>query len=152
VYLETQSSQEQFQECPVCATRLPLEAGYCGKCGMELSIRENSPREFEPELKIRKEDNQENYSALMTLGSIYRVLGWLTLVIGILGGIAVGIWFVNGGNTLLGFLAFISFSLTASIVALPLLATNDLIRLVMDLAVDIRVGRDYLKDLAGHKN
>lgn len=93
-------------------------------------------------------DSNSRYSALRTVGTIYGALGWITLA----GSVVIGIILASEASgpysSGSGFVAFLAPTLLGAVTALPMLAAQDIVTLVIDLVSNARSIRAQLADLA----
>lgn len=87
---------------------------------------------------IPTKDSKSRYSALRTVGTMYRVLGWITLVGGILLGIVLAGAASSRYSSGSGILVFLGMSVLGATVALPMFAARDIVTLAIDLVSNAR--------------
>jgi uncharacterized membrane protein len=93
----------------------------------------------QPVLNTEVKEIGSHYTALRTVGIIYGILGWLTLAVGVLSGLLLGFLSASRGDeTFLTVVMFIGPSLLGTILALPMLAAQDIIRLAVALEMNSR--------------
>jgi hypothetical protein len=102
----------------------------------------------QPALNAEIKEIGPHYMALRTIGIIYGILGWLTLAVGVLAGLLLGILSAGRGDeTFLTVVMFIGPSLLGTILALPMLAAQDIIRLAVALEMNSRKTNSLLSKL-----
>src|SRR5262245_39351696 len=124
--------EDESFECTRCGRRVPSNRKKCPHCGLEFYPSDNSETETE-NLFSQEEAKYEPYPALRTVGSIYGILGWVTLVGSVILGLFLGGTALNDGGFLMAFINFGRSVLTGAIVALPMLAAQDIIKLLVAL-------------------
>lgn len=104
------------------------------------NLFEESPGEFskdEIDILTSNSDNSIRYAALKTMLGLIKLLGYIIIVIGIIG----LIYLVINGNLLMGFISLVS----SVIIALTLLAYSNLIYVSIDIEYNTRKIWDTLK-------
>lgn len=89
---------------------------------------------------ISTRDSGSRYSALRMVGTIYGILGWITIGAGVL----VGIFLAAEDSS---FVMFIGPLLLGAIVALPMLAAQDIVTWAIDLVSTARTTNALLTEL-----
>lgn len=97
-----------------------------------------------------KKPTSPEYNALKLISSIFSYLGWIVLILGILGSVA-GALIISSENIVLAVFIFIGGCIISSVTALPLLAAEDLISLFVNLASDARESKLLLDKLVEGK-
>ena len=148
---------EGSKTCPKC--NASLDEYVCTDCGAVVSESATVCPECGAALEEEQEDYKEQstrsrYTALRTVGTIYGILGWLTLASGMLLGL-FGVMAILSSKTenkpLWAFLSCALPLLGGAIIALPMLASQDIVTLITDIASDSRMANLLLSKLVSEQ-
>jgi len=95
---------QQAITCPRCSLQNPAGQQFCTNCGAKLAgegqqqVREAQPAPSVPSAASGAASPQK-YVFLVAAGIIFKVIGWVVLVGGILGSIAVAVMAAQGAMT-----------------------------------------------------
>ncbi len=138
--------------CTQCGHANSDPGKFCVKCGTLLRVDPQNLRTQEDEVDEEFYDDDDDdrrapYPALRTVGTVYGILGWITLVGGLLSGLGLAIYSGANDQLLQAFILLVVSIVGGAVAALPMLAARDVVDWAIDLESNSRKTNSLLSQL-----
>lgn len=135
--------------CPACKGTNPDGTKICKICGTYMQyqkpVSQNSPAIY------GSEHTNFQYRALEILGTVYSFIGWLVLLAGIVAGLFWSYQAIRYNQLILGGLILLGWIIGGIVLALPMLASRDVIRWMLDLHSNVSTTVSLLRKLVPNR-
>jgi predicted lipid-binding transport protein (Tim44 family) len=122
-----------MKRCPKCKI---IHEDHVLTCDCGADLQSIAAEESRKQVSTKAESSygrEGSYHALQAIGTVYHFLGWLIIAGGILGGLLTGLQAVQFGGVIAGLMSSAAMVLGSAVIALPLLAFQDVIRWMIDV-------------------